>query len=108
MAKTKHPTTILKQWMRDATPEQQQALADIATSGSRNGLYQIAGQHRQTRPGKAALIERATREMNAATKGALPVVYRTDLSQECAQCEYAQKCLGAIALRADFPVADDQ
>lgn len=108
MAKTKHPTTILKQWMRDATPEQQQALADIATSGSRNGLYQIAGQHRQTRPGKAALIERATWAMNTATKGALPVVYRTDLAAECAQCEYAQKCLGPIALRAGFPVADDQ
>ena len=105
--KTKHPTTALKLWMREATPEEQQTLADAIASGSRNTLYQIAGQHRQVRPGKAAEIERVTRAMNEATKGRLPIIYRTDMAAECARCEFARRCLGEVAMRADFPVIED-
>ena len=98
--------TQLKLWMRQATPEEQEILASRAGT-SRGMLYQVSGGFRSFSPEKAAEIERATKVMHRASKGRLPRLYRTDLAEACAMCEYAQKCLGAAAVRADFPIVDD-
>lgn len=94
---------IFKLWMRAAEPAEQQVLAD-ALGTSREYLYQISGGFRLCGPERGAQIERETTKMNKASKGRLPVVYRTDLVEACRQCEFAQKCLGAAAVRADFPI----
>ena len=93
---------MLNVWMRAATPEEQTALADAAET-SRGHLYQVSSGNRLFSPGKAALVERATVTLSHETAGRLPVVWRTDLAPVCAQCEFAQKCLGAHAMRAEFP-----
>jgi hypothetical protein len=104
--KTKHPTTALKLWMREATSVEQEELAKAGDT-SRGQLYQVAGGFRKFRPGKAIGIEIKAAEMHKASKGRLPMVYRTDLATVCAGCAFAQKCLGPIALRAGFEVAED-
>ena len=104
--KTKHPTTMLKLWMREASPAEQEELAQ-AVGSSRGHLYQVAGGFRRFGPAKAAAVERKAAEMHRDTKGRLPKVYRTDLALECAACEYAQKCLGAVASRGEFPMLED-
>ena len=104
--KTKHPTTALKLWMREATTAEQMELA-AAGGTSRGQLYQVAGGFRKFRPGKAIAIETKAAEMHKASEGRLPLVYRTDMATECAGCAFAQKCLGPIALRAGFEVADE-
>ena len=93
---------MLKIWMRAATPGEQATLATAAET-SRGHLYQVSSGNRLFSPGKAALIERATVTLAIGTGGRLPVVWRTDLAPVCAQCEFAQKCLGANAVRAEFP-----
>ena len=93
---------MLNVWMRAATPEEQEALARAAET-SRAHLYQVSGGHRMFSPAKAAMVERATSAMAKSSRGRLPVVWRTDLAPVCAGCEFAQKCLGAHAMRADFP-----
>lgn len=98
----------MKQWMRLATPEEQQLLAhNVGTS--RSYLYHLAAgddsaYKREPRPALAIAIERETAAMHKASKGRLPRVYRTDLVEACAGCEFALKCLGAAAVRADFPI----
>lgn len=104
--KTKHPTTALKLWMREATAAEQEELA-AAGSSTRGQLYQVSGGFRKFRPGKAIAIERKATEMHKASGGRLPMVYRTDMAAECAGCEFAQKCIGPAAQRADFPVGED-
>jgi hypothetical protein len=104
--KTKHPTTILKQWMREATTSEQIRLAE-AGGTTRGQLYQVAGGFRKFRPGKAIALERKAKEMHAETGGRLPLIYRTDMASECAGCEFARKCLGAAAVRADFEAVED-
>lgn len=98
--------TQLKLFMRAATPEEQETLARRADT-SRGMLYLVSSGHRNFSPEKAAKIERATKVMNRASRGRLPRLYRTDLAAACAACEYAQKCLGSAAVRADFPIVDD-
>ena len=93
---------MLNVWMRAATPEEQATLAAAAET-SRGHLYQVSSGNRMFSPGKAALIERATVAMAPGAAGRLPVVWRTDLAPVCAQCEFAQKCLGARAMRSEFP-----
>lgn len=94
---------IFKQWMRAATPEEQALLAaNIGTS--REYLYQIAGGFKQCSATRGSAIERETGKMHRASKGRLPRIYRTDLVEACRACEFAQKCLGAAAVRADFPI----
>lgn len=104
--------TPLKLWMRAATAEEQQLLARRAGT-TRSYLYHLAADDdraykREAKPDLAAAIERVTAEMHKASNGRLPLVYRTDLLSACARCEYAQRCLGAAALRADFPVVTQE
>lgn len=92
----------LKLWMRAATPEEQQLLAERAGT-SRQYLYQLSGGHRQASAELGAAIEAATRAMARASKGRLPAIYRTDLVSACRECEYAQRCLRDRAVASQFP-----
>ena len=95
--------TILKTWMMAATPEEQEAMARMAGT-SRGMLYQVSGGFREFSAGAAGRIERATAKMHNLSNGRLPKLYRTDLAKACAQCQYAEKCLGLEAVRAEFPI----
>jgi sulfatase maturation enzyme AslB (radical SAM superfamily) len=94
---------IFKLWMRAATPEEQTLLAKRVGT-SRGYLYQIAGGFKQCSAARGSAIEREAEKMHKASKGRLPRIYRTDLVEACRQCEFAQKCLGGAAVRADFPI----
>ena len=94
--------TMLKTWMRAATPDEQRLLAERCGT-SRQYLYQLAGGLRFASPELAMAIERETLAMHKASKDRLPVIYRTDLSPVCRGCEFAKKCLGAaIVTRGEF------
>lgn len=100
--------TPLKLWMKAATPDEQKTLAHKVGT-TRTYLYHLAASEdrdyrREPKPVLAAAIERVTAEMHKLSKGRLPRIYRTDLVKACAQCEFAQRCLGAAAVRADFQV----
>lgn len=96
--------TPMKAWMMAATPAEQRALAQ-AIGTSRAMLYQYAGGHREVSATRGGEIERATKAMAKASKGRLPVVYRTDVVAACRGCEYARRCLGdEVIVRGDFPI----
>lgn len=97
--------TSIKAWMAAATTAEQELLAEKVGT-TRGMLYQYAGGHRTASAERAGAIERATAEMHKASKGRLPRVYRTDLSEACLQCDYARKCLGAQAVVSEFPIVD--
>lgn len=90
-------------WMKAATVSEQEMLASRVES-SRATLSQYASGHRKASAERAAQIEAVTKEMARASKGRLPIVYRTDLSAACRACPYAQRCLGDKALASEFPV----
>lgn len=94
---------IFKLWMRAATPEEQMVLAE-AVGTSREYLYHISGGFKQCSAARGSAIEREAAKMHRASLGRLPLIYRTDLVDACRMCEYAQRCLGAAAVRADFPI----
>lgn len=94
---------IFKLWMRAATRAEQDLLAQRAGT-TQPHLYQLSGEHRQASPTLGASIERVSSDMHKASNGRLPRIYRTDLVEACRQCEFAQKCLGPAAVRADFPI----
>lgn len=97
---------IFKLWMRAATPEEQELMAE-AIGTTRAMLYQYSSPESTGKypdATRGAAIERAAARMHRASLGRLPLVYRTDLVEACRQCEFAQKCLGSRAVRADFPV----
>lgn len=93
--------------MAAATVQEQEILAKRVGT-TRGTLYQYAGAHRKASAERAGAIERATAEMHKASKGRLPKVYRTDLSDACLHCEYAQKCLGSKAVVSEFPIVDER
>lgn len=100
--------TPLKLWMRAATADEQLDLAQRVGT-SRTYLYHLAaeegaGYRREPSPVLAAAIESATRDMHKASGGRLPRIYRTDMVSACRECAFAKKCLGEIALRAEFPL----
>jgi hypothetical protein len=97
--------TTMKAWMSAATVDEQETLAERVGT-TRGMLYQYAGGHRTASADRAGAIERATAEMHKASKGRLPKIYRTDLSEACLQCEYAQKCLKGQAIVSEFPIVD--
>jgi hypothetical protein len=97
--------SIVKQWMSLATVEEQQLLAERAGT-SRGYLYQLAGGHRQASAELGAAIERESKVMSKASKGRLPVIFRTDIVAACRACDFAQKCLGERAIVSDFPIVD--
>jgi DNA-binding transcriptional regulator YdaS (Cro superfamily) len=97
--------TAVKVWMAAATKAEQELLAKrVGTSVGM--LYQLAGGHRNARAERAQAIERETRLMAKASKGRLPVVYRTDLCEACRSCDFAQRCLGEKAVVSEFPIVD--
>lgn len=97
--------TPMRSWMAAATTKEQQELAERCGT-SRQYLYQLAGGFRQASAELGAAIERETRAMHRASKGRLPIVYRTDLVPACRACEYAQRCLGERAVISEFPIVD--
>lgn len=97
--------TPMRQWMAAATVDEQLLLAQRVGT-SRGHLYQLAGGHRNASAERAQAIERETQRMAKASKGRLPVVYRTDLCGACRSCEFAQRCLGDKAVVSDFPIVD--
>jgi DNA-binding transcriptional regulator YdaS (Cro superfamily) len=97
--------TSMKAWMAAATVDEQELLAERVGT-TRGMLYQYAGGHRTASAERAGAIERSTAEMHKASKGRLPRIYRTDLSEACLQCEYAQKCLKGQAIVSEFPIVD--
>lgn len=101
--------TALKSWLRQATADEQETLAKRAGT-SRQYLHHLAAgeetnYRREPKPALAASIERETKVMAKASKGRLPIVYRTDLVRACRECSFARKCLGdEVIVRGDFPV----
>jgi hypothetical protein len=95
--------TSMKAWMLAATTEEQEALAERINT-TRATLYQYASGHRTASAERAGVIERITADMHKASKGRLPRIYRTDLSDACLRCEYAQKCLKGRAIVSEFPI----
>jgi len=69
-------------------------------------LYQLAGGHRNASAERAQAIERETKLMAKASKGRLPVIYRTDLCEACRSCDFAAKCLGDRVVVSEFPIVD--
>lgn len=97
----------IKVWMRAATPDERDLLAQrVGTSSGM--LYQLAGGHRQASADMAGRIEAATAAMHKASKGRLPLVVRTDICTACQQCQYAAKCLGQRAVASEFPIVDSR
>lgn len=97
----------LRLWMQSANPDEREALAELAgtTVGT---LNQIAGGYRtggaaSVRSGLARKLEKAAIVLNKRNKE-LPLMLRTDLSPECRECEFAQKCLGDKAALSGFDV----
>jgi hypothetical protein len=91
--------------MSAATPDEQLLLAQKVGT-TKGQLYQLSGGHRRASADMAGRIESATIEMAKASKGRLPIVYRTDVCEACRACQYAAKCLGQRAVVSDFPIVD--
>ena len=98
--------SIFKLWMRAATADEQELLAKRVGT-TRSYLYHIAGEFRSASPELARQIELVTADMHKRSNGRLPRIYRTDLAKACAECEFAQKCLGPAAVRAEFPLVSE-
>lgn len=92
----------LHTWLLAASRDEQQQLADAATNGSVNALFQYALGHRNPSAEKAGLIETAAEPISRRSKGRLPRILRTDLSAACRECPYARRCLGVSASAGDF------
>lgn len=104
--------TLMQQWMAAATPEEQLLLAQRVGT-TRGYLYHLsapptAKYYREPKPELAAKFEAETAAMHKASNGRLPRIYRTDLVSACANCEFAKQCLGAAAVRADFPIVREE
>ena len=100
----------LRIWMQQASPEEREVLASLAdtTVGT---LNQIAGGYRTNgaavvRAGLARKLEIAAKVLNRRNKE-LPLIVRTDLSPECRECDFAQKCLGEKAALSGFDVIEE-
>jgi len=101
--------TVLKTWLRQATRAEQETLAERAGTSVQYLGHVAAGDDknykREPKPALAAAIERETKAMARASKGRLPVVYRTDLNSTCRGCEFARRALGdEVVVRSEFPV----
>ena len=97
----------LKIWMTAASQDEKVALADLAGT-SLGMLSQIAGGYRTkgaavVRSGLARRLEKAAAVLNKRNR-TLPGLLRTDLSPECRECEFAQRCLGDKASLSGFDV----
>lgn len=98
----------LQHWMRVATAEESEQLAQLAGT-SRDYLWQLGAG---TRNASATLAGRIAREAarirdRSPRREQLPLLTRTSLSPACAVCEYALACEGGEATRGAFPTAAD-
>jgi hypothetical protein len=103
--------TPMKAWLNQATAAERALLAQN-TGTSAAYLSHLAVNDdklykREPKPALAAAIERETKAMAKASRGRLPIVYRTDLVTACRECEYAKKCLGEKATASHFPIVTD-
>lgn len=99
----------LRLWMQAASQDEKAALADLANT-TVGTLNQIAGGYRTNgeaviRAGLARKLEKAAQVLNRRNKS-LPNLLRTDLSPECRECEFAQRCLGDKAIMSGFNVIE--
>lgn len=101
----------MRAFLRAAKPDEVQAVASLAktTVGT---LNQIAGSYRtdgkpQVRSGLAGRIQNAVAEVRRKNKS-LPIVLKTDLSSECRDCEYAQRCLRDTVLKGEFNIVTEK
>lgn len=102
--------TSMKAWMRASTSAEKDALAERSGTSVAYLHHLAAGEEtnyrREAKPTLAAAIERETKVMARASKGRLPVVYRTDLNSACRGCDFARRCLGDdVVVRGSFPIA---
>jgi hypothetical protein len=98
--------TPMRAWMAAATTDEQMTLA-LRVRTTRGQLYQLAGGHRQASADMAGRVESVTAEMHKASRGRLPLVFKTDLCAACRACQYASKCLGSRAVVSDFPIVSE-
>jgi hypothetical protein len=97
--------------MQAASQDEKAALADLANT-TVGTLNQIAGGYRTggeavIRAGLARKLEKAAQVLNRRNKS-LPTLLRTDLSPECRECEFAQRCLGDKAIMSGFNVIEEK
>ncbi len=97
--------TPVKAWMQSADRGQQEQLAKRAGT-TRAYLYHLAGGFRDASPELAIAIERVSADMHRESRGRLPRLYRTDMAPACRACDFAQRCLGAVAVRSAFGYVD--
>ena len=104
--------TPLMAWLRAATPDEAELLAQRAGTSAAYLRHLAApddrAYKRQPSVALAGAIERETRAMAKASKGRLPEVLRTDLLEACRECPYAKRCLGERALIGAFDVVDER
>lgn len=90
--------TKMTEWMRAASTKEQFELARRAKT-SRQYLYVLSNDRspntREAQPDLAARIEKAAAHLHGKNP-ALPVVLRTDLNQDCRNCEYAKACQAGL------------
>lgn len=106
---TMNTITPMKAWLLAATTDERGLLAQrVGTSAqylSHLAVNEDRAYKREPKATLAAAIERETKAMAKASKGRLPVVYRTDLNATCRGCEFARRCLGdEVVVRSEFPV----
>lgn len=101
----------LKAFLAAATTEEKAALAKLSetTVGT---LHQVAGGYRKggaavVRSGLAMRIEAAAAQLRKKNRS-LPELFRTDLSPECRECDFAKRCLGNKTAGGDFSVLTEQ
>lgn len=101
----------MRHFLREASNDEILSVASLAktTVGT---LNQIAGSYRnngqpQVRSGLAGRIQNAVAEVRRKNKS-LPVVLRTDLSSECRECEYAQRCLKDTVITGEFNIVTEK
>lgn len=101
-------TNTLARWMELATVREKEELAERVGSSYAYVVFHLPKTERKNwrepKPALAAGIEEATIAMARASKGRLPVVYRTELNSACRGCKFAARCLGDKAIAAEFEV----
>lgn len=100
--------TTLKAWLNASTTAEKQYLADRVKTSTQYLNHLAADEtkayKREASPELAREIEHVTKEMARASKGRLPIVWRTDLASACRACEFARRCLGDTVVASHFPV----
>ena len=103
--------TSLKAWLNAATPAERELMAARAGTSSQYLGHLAASEEtnyrREPKPQLAAAIERETKKMAKASRGRLPIVWRTDLVSACRNCEFARKCLGGVVEASYFPIVSE-